>query len=180
MKESFYKYIKNKTMVEGWEHLTKDAKMVGTCLEVPKCMVDKDGYPKIKINGKQWRAARFSYTVNWGPILKGMFICHYCDNTSCIAPRHLWAGTPKQNAEDRDLKGRHRTAPSELTKHIGIKNGSSKLSEKEVLAIRKDYIPNTNKSMKHSNGNCTQLAKKYGVSRTLIKSVVMRKIWKHI
>lgn len=32
--------------------------------------------------------------------------CHVCDDPQCCSPLHVWNGTPKQNAHDRNSKGR--------------------------------------------------------------------------
>jgi DNA-binding transcriptional regulator YiaG len=39
----------------------------------------------------------------------GLFICHACDNTLCVNPAHLWEGTPKENTNDAQSKGRFPT-----------------------------------------------------------------------
>ena len=66
---------------------------------------DKDGYGKIHFEKQHWRAHRLSFflTYNERPI----FVCHKCDNPSCINPDHLFAGDPKTNNSDRQQKGRN-------------------------------------------------------------------------
>jgi len=180
MKRNKYNYIKNKTFVEGWNHLIKDAQRKNTCLETKSRFLDKNGYAMFKFNKKSWRANRFAYTANWGEIPKGMFVCHHCDNPKCIEPRHLWLGTPLENMQDRDKKGRHKIAHPDRTKHIGESNGSSKLNTKQILEIRRNYIPHSGSSFKYSKSNQRQLAKKYNVSVPLIRAIANRQIWKHI
>lgn len=65
------------------------------------------GYGIFSANGKAYRAHRFSYELHVGPIPKGMYICHQCDNPCCCNPAHLFAGTPTDNNRDRSRKGRN-------------------------------------------------------------------------
>jgi hypothetical protein len=64
------------------------------------------GYPVYK--GKLWgnyghRAALYFATGICPPDL---FACHRCDQPLCVNPAHLYWGTARDNAQDRDRRGR--------------------------------------------------------------------------
>jgi hypothetical protein len=53
------------------------------------------------------RANRFAYLTYVGPITDPLMqVCHRCDTPACVNPAHLFLGSAKENAEDRDQKGR--------------------------------------------------------------------------
>jgi hypothetical protein len=71
--------------------------------------VNNIGYGFIRDNDLQGMRTthRVSYEATHGTIPKGMCVLHTCDNTICVNPDHLWAGTRKENARDMFQKNRH-------------------------------------------------------------------------
>lgn len=59
--------------------------------------INAQGYGVLANYGKNFRAHRLSYTVTCGPIPKGMFLDHMCNQKACINPDHLSIATPAQN-----------------------------------------------------------------------------------
>lgn len=52
------------------------------------------------------RTHRIAFWLTGNVLIKGMEICHTCDNPSCVRPSHLWQGTHVDNVKDMHLKGR--------------------------------------------------------------------------
>lgn len=122
-------------------------------LQTPK------GYGQVRFNGKNLRAHRLAWELTFGSVPDGMFVCHKCDNPSCVNPGHLFLGTPSDNMLDKQNKGR--TA-------IGERVGSARLNPADVVEIRA------------SNQGCRVLARRYGVDRKTIINVKRYETWKHL
>lgn len=67
---------------------------------------DKDGYGVYRA-GQKVKAHRYSFLLFNGFISNEQFICHHCDNPSCVNPAHLFQGSPKDNIRDCVQKGRY-------------------------------------------------------------------------
>lgn len=124
---------------------------------------NKDGYGNFKLNGTMVKAHRVSYTIFHGPIPNDLSVLHSCDTPACVAPHHLWAGTPLQNAHDREAKGRGHDKAGEA-------NGRSKLTLAEVWQIR-DLV-----KCKLFTG--LQIGRMYNISNVVVSKIHLKQLWK--
>lgn len=65
---------------------------------------DRDGYGIFVIGKKRFRAHRISYELFKNKIENDLYVCHACDNPSCVNHAHLWLGTNAENQQDRFKK----------------------------------------------------------------------------
>ena len=114
---------------------------------------------------------RYYYKELFGEIPEGLVVRHKCDNPACVNPEHLELGTHQDNTNDKIKRGRFRQGNV-----YGSKNNFAKLTEEQVLEIRKTHI----KGVGSRKGNTKELANKYGVSITLINQISRKDIWKHL
>lgn len=48
-----------------------------------------------------------AWEATHGPVPKGLWVLHHCDNPICCNPGHLFLGTAADNTQDSWRKGRH-------------------------------------------------------------------------
>ncbi len=142
------------------------AKRVGDCWEF-QGSTDGHGYGQLTMHmpgGKKIiKAYRAAYLCFIGDLPEGKnYVCHTCDNRMCFNPRHLFAGTCADNAQDASAKGR--TAIAERLPQTRLERG-------QVIAI---------KSAIRSGATNDELARQYNVSRGAIYQIRINKNWKHV
>jgi hypothetical protein len=120
------------------------------------------GYGEIITRNRKLLAHRASYEVFVGPIPKGMYVCHACDNVYCVNPNHLFLGTQKQNLQDMKAKGRSTW---------GERNPRAKLKMEQVVLI---------KEMLKNKSPVKEIAEKFNVSEGAIRSIKEGKNWSYV
>lgn len=116
------------------------------------------------LNRRSVSAHRVAYVLGAvKTVPKGMLVIHSCDNPKCCNPKHLKIGTVLDNEVDKRERGRHSR---------GERHGMAKLSKRDVKQIRSIYAA----------GGYLQkeLALLFGVKRATIKSIILRKSWRHV
>jgi len=93
------------------------------------------------------------------PIKPGFCALHHCDNRRCIEQEHLYEGTFRDNARDREARNRSRK---------GIHHGNAMFTEADIKFIRQSLVSDR------------QLAKRFGVGATTVRRVKKRETWAHI
>lgn len=122
------------------------------------------GYGHIKIEKTKYKAHRFSYDTFVGNISEGLFVCHKCDERSCVNPDHLFLGTHRDNVNDMVSKKRHAFA-----------NGVPwvKLSAAHVRIIREAWI-------KFGRGSQPKIAAYFKIAQSNVSAIVNRMTWNSV
>lgn len=132
------------------------------------CWIFADGRSRGTINVGDYRrerAYRVAWRLTYGPIPKGIGVCHHCDNPACVRPDHLFLGTQAENLADASRKGRlHRYT-------VGESNPNATLTAAQVKRIRQLYKPGV-------YGLVAQLARRFKVSHTHIDRIVSGESWR--
>jgi hypothetical protein len=120
------------------------------------------GHTRVVYGGRRMYAHRVAYMLAGGIVdVEHDIVRHSCDVGYCVNPHHLLRGNIRTNVQDRE--DRNRRTPF-LPR--GPENWSSKLTERDVVAIRKA----------HELGvRVPVLAECYGVSGSTVFNVLSRR-----
>jgi len=124
------------------------------------------GYGMFVENRKSILAHRWSYIFHNGEIPEGLYVLHKCDNRKCVNPQHLFLGTYKDNAVDRQRKGR-----GVIPDNRGENHGMSRLTESAVREIRE---------LHKAGVPAADIGSRFGIDRRTVGKVANRKSWKHV
>jgi hypothetical protein len=117
-----------------------------------------NGYGRYTFRGTSYPAHRLSATIHGASIPEDMDACHTCDNRRCVNPRHIYAGTRKQNMADCTARNRH-------NKPVGERHWCAKLSDADVRAMRE----------RHATGEgVNALAREFSVNSGTVSRICRR------
>lgn len=133
--------------------------------------VDKDGYGKFQIgrSGQQThlRSHRVALWLRIGDF-DGLAL-HRCDNPPCCNPEHLFSGSQAQNVADREAKGHSRYVLP--PPRAGSAHHKATIDESTVAEIRRRV---------EAGERQADLARAFGVSASVLSTIVRRKTWRHV
>jgi hypothetical protein len=140
-------------MTRFWAKIADDKR---DCWEWIGSTSPPSGYGQINIDRRLHLAHRVSWTLFRGPIPKGAYVCHRCDNPRCVRPDHLFLGSQRDNIGDAVSKRR---------------NARHKLDEGAVIEIRRLYAEGLTQEA---------IGKLHGIDHTMVSRIILRKAWAHI
>lgn len=146
LKERFWQKVQKAGVDECWEW---------------KAGKSNQRYGLFYLEGKMQYAHRVAWMLLKGCIPKGLFVCHTCDNPSCVNLNHLWLGTHNDNMTDMVTKGRW----------IRDRHPNAKLTIEDILQIRERL--SCGESQK-------SIAADYKICRISVSRIKRNKTWKHV
>ena len=146
------------TLADVLSHTTL---MDSNCMEW-KGAFNKDGYAACNAYGLFKSQALHREVFRLATGLTPEVVMHLCDNTRCVNPEHLCAGTPQLNMQDKLSKNRQAR---------GSVNGRAKLSEDSVKSICEE---------KRKGRTYAEIQALFSISRATVWRVLSGKNWGHV
>jgi hypothetical protein len=125
------------------------------------------GYGSFRMLRRAYQAPRVAYCIANGVSvadIRGLYVCHHCDNPPCVNPDHLFLGSPKDNSDDMMRKGRHH-------------NGERKRGEAHYKAR---LTPDIVRAIRASEETDAALAVRLGVAESTVQHARTRLSWRHV
>jgi predicted XRE-type DNA-binding protein len=123
--------------------------------------VSPQGYGRLHWRGQERAAHRVSWSLHTGrPIPRGNLVCHHCDTPLCVRPDHLYLGTAKTNAQDRDTRKRRDVRPGE-------RHHNARLTAGDVVTIR-----NLAQTLTHK-----AIGEQFDISRQHVGDILRGECW---
>jgi hypothetical protein len=121
------------------------------------------GYGRLGVNGQSLAAHRLAWQFTIGPVPEGLCVLHRCDNRRCVRPGHLYLGTYRDNARDREMRGRSHD-------RSGMHNGRARFTEDQVREIRRlaETMPQY------------EVANRFDTTQARVSEMVRRTTWAHV
>ncbi len=124
--------------------------------------LNNQGYGSMNVAGVKDLAHRHAFRLANGPIPKGEYVLHHCNNKPCARPDHLYSGTQRQNLRDAVADGLVR---------VGSQHEKAKMTEATVIEARR---------LRAEGESGYSLAKKFAISRPVMHRILTRQSWKHV
>lgn len=165
---------------------------------------DRDGYPKIKVDGTYRRATHVALMIDGRPRIGNLQALHSCDNPPCCNAKHLRWGTTVENMADKTARGRqargatHGSVTKPDSRQRGLdhwafyKPESLARGQRHGSVTKPDRVPRgmsagrsklTDDSVRYirsSEKSLTALASELGVSIAAVGYVRRGKTWAHV
>lgn len=169
--------------------------------------LNRNGYGSLCFRGRLDLAHRVAFIMAIGEIPEGLSVLHKCkQQRDCCNPRHLYAGTHRQNMDDKVRDGTLPMGDDHWTRRLpelvarGDRNGSRTHPEMlprgdaHAARTRPAYLP---RGSSHGMARLTEeqvlaireraqtevqkrLSEEFKVSPMTISLIVRRKIWAHL
>jgi HNH endonuclease len=114
---------------------------------------------------KTRRAHRLAYELWNGPIPPGCQVQHTCDNPLCCNPDHLKLGTPKQNTEQMQRRGRIPTG----SQHTNTKLNTETIQQIYDLCCEK--LPQCKPHAKGNEAIYREIGEQFGISYSHVRNI---------
>lgn len=121
-------------------------------------------YGTLKFEGRQRGAHVWAYVLAHGePPTDKSFILHTCDNSICVNPAHLYAGTHQRNMDDKVERNRQSRLRGEMAPN-------RKLTDAQVYEIR----------AAQGEASSRVVGDRFEVSPSAVQHIWNRKRWAHL